>query len=312
MRILVTGAAGFIGSHVSDRLLAAGHEVIGLDNLSRGNLENLRNAQATGRFQFEQMDVTAPELAAVVGRINPEVVCHLAAQIDVRVSVTDPVFDVQQNVVGTVNLLDAARKSGCGKVVFTSSGGAIYGNPASLPVNETAPLAPESPYAASKAACELFLGTFAALYGLRWTSLALSNVYGPRQDPHGEAGVVAIFASALLESKTAMIFGDGQATRDFVYVGDVADAFALAVTNGAHDGRRFNIGTGQQTSVAELYAEIASQLKSDRKPTYADARAGELRASSLDATAARESLGWTPATTLEAGLARTIEWIAQA
>ena len=181
MRILVTGAAGFIGSNVTDRLLAAGHEVVGVDNLSRGQPANLEQAQRTGRFSLEQVDVTGPSLQALIQRISPEVICHLAAQIDVRVSIQNPVFDVQQNVVGTVNLLDAARRAGVGEVVFASSGGSIYGSPERLPVTEDAELAPESPYAASKAACELYFGTFASLYGLGWTALAFSNVYGPRR-----------------------------------------------------------------------------------------------------------------------------------
>ncbi len=309
MRVLVTGAAGFIGSNLVDGLLARGHEVIGLDNLSRGQLPNLRSALQEKDCSFEKFDVTDADLGAVLGRIQPEVICHLAAQIDVRVSVNSPVVDVQQNVVGTVNLLDAARRAGSRRVVFCSSGGSIYGSPETLPVAEDAPLAPESPYAASKAACELYLISFAKLYGLEWTSLALSNVYGPRQDPHGEAGVVALFASALLEGREATIFGDGEATRDFVYVGDVADAFARAVELDTAVGRRLNIGTSAQTSVKQLYDSLASIIGSDRQPRYAEGRLGELRASALDATAARDVLGWVPATSLEAGLANTVDWL---
>jgi UDP-glucose 4-epimerase len=309
VRILVTGAAGFIGSHVTDNLLAAGHEVVGLDDLSHGKLENLADAKSSDRFSFEQFDVTDPELPALVRRVRPDVICHLAAQIDVRVSVADPQLDVRLNVAGTVNLLEAARLHGVRKVVFTSSGGSIYGTPAQLPVDETAPVRPESQYAAGKAAGELYLNVYAALYGLAWTSLALANVYGPRQDPHGEAGVVAIFGTRLLQGLPTKIFGDGTSTRDYVHVADVADAFLRAVDPGAGDGRRFNIGTGRQTDVSELHTLIARTAGAKDSPETVGARPGELQAIALDATAAHRELGWSVQWQIEDGLAQTVDWL---
>ncbi|GAC1328805.1 MAG: hypothetical protein NVSMB13_16140 [Mycobacteriales bacterium] len=220
-RIMVTGAAGFIGSNLVDRLLAEGHQVEAVDDLSTGRLENLAearkvNADRAGAFSFTRFDITDPGLASVVARVQPEVICHLAAQIDVRVSVADPLADARLNVLGTINVLEAARLAGVRKVVFTSSGGSIYGEPTRLPVSERAGLDPRSPYAAGKAAGELYLGTWRAMYGLSYTALALGNVFGPRQDPHGEAGVVAIFATALLEGRPTTIFGDGTSSRDYV------------------------------------------------------------------------------------------------
>ncbi len=310
MRILVTGAAGFIGSHVCDRLLANGHEVVGLDDLSRGRMENLAEAQQSSAFSFERFDVTDPALSQLFERVRPDVVAHLAAQIDVRVSVAEPLLDIRLNVLGTVNMLEAARQTGTRKVVFTSSGGSIYGNPDRLPVNETAPLAPESQYAASKAAVELYLGVYQALYGLEWTSLALANVFGPRQDPHGEAGVVAIFGTRMLEGQNTKIYGDGTATRDYVYVGDVASAFALAVAPGAGDGRRFNIGTGRQCDVLELHQLVADIVGVDgAKPEMVPARPGELKAIALDASAAQQELGWSVRMPLEPGLDETVQWL---
>ncbi|HSP38286.1 MAG TPA: NAD-dependent epimerase/dehydratase family protein [Frankiaceae bacterium] len=309
MRILVTGAAGFIGSNVCDVLLADGHEVIGLDDLSRGKLENLTAARASDAFSFERFDVTDPQLAGLVERVAPEVICHLAAQIDVRVSVSDPQLDVRLNVAGTVNLLEAARLNGVRKVVFTSSGGSIYGTPKDLPVDETAPVRPESQYAAGKAAGELYLNVYDALYGVAWTSLALANVYGPRQDPHGEAGVVAIFGTRLLQGQPTKIFGDGTSTRDYVHVADVADAFRRAVQPGAGDGRRFNIGTGRQTDVRELHTLIARTAGGPDEPEMAEPRPGELQAIALDAGAAQRELGWSVQWQIEDGLAQTVDWL---
>ena len=309
MRILVTGAAGFIGSHVCDSLLGAGHDVVGLDDLSRGKLENLTDARSSDRFSFEQFDVTDPGLAELVKRVGPDVICHLAAQIDVRISVADPQLDLRLNVAGTVNLLEAARQHGVRKVVFTSSGGSIYGTPATLPVDETAPVRPESQYAAGKAAGELYLNVYSALYGLAWTSLALGNVYGPRQDPHGEAGVVAIFGTRLLSGQPTKIFGDGTSTRDYVHVADVADAFRRAVEPGAGDGRRFNIGTGRQTDVRELHTLIAAAAGGADEPQMAEPRPGELQAIALDASAAQRELGWSVQWEIEKGLAQTVDWL---
>jgi len=313
VQVLVTGAAGFIGSTVTDRLLADGHDVVGVDDLSHGSLDNLVAARSVARdrpgaFSFVAADITDPGFTEVVAVARPEVVCHLAAQIDVRVSVADPLLDARLNVLGTVAVLEAARRAGTRKVVFTSSGGSIYGTPANLPVTEQVPVDPESPYAAGKVCGEVYLGTYRHLYGMQTTSLALGNVFGPRQDPHGEAGVVAIFCTAMLQGRTAKIFGDGSSTRDYVYVADVADAFARATSHRA-DGLRLNIGTGRQTSVRELHGIVAAATGRPDEPRTAEPRLGELQAIALDCALAREVLGWEPRTTLEQGVPATVDFI---
>jgi UDP-glucose 4-epimerase len=307
VKALVTGAAGFIGSTLVDRLLAEGHEVTGVDDMSRGRPENLASARRAAAFRFERCDVAAPELADVLRASAPEVVFHLAAQIDVRVSVADPLVDLRANVQGTVNLAEAARCSGVGKVVLASSGGSIYGAPELLPVDEAAPVDPHSPYAAGKVAAELYLAAYAAMYGLRFTSLALGNVYGPRQDPAGEAGVVAIFIGAMLEGRPTQIFGDGTATRDYVYVDDVVDAFVRAGERG--DGRRFNIGTGEATSVQQLHGMIAKLCGVDAEPRLLPARLGELQGIALNSAAAAAALDWRPRVGLAEGLRLTAAWL---
>ena len=313
MRVLVTGAAGFIGSTLVDRALAEGHDVVGVDDLSRGRLENLAAARAVnesrpGAFSFVRHDITAPDLRDVVVAARPEVICHLAAQVDVRVSVADPMLDARLNILGTINVLESAVAANARKIVFTSSGGSIYGTPAQLPVSERAKVSPESPYAASKVAGEIYLGTYRALHGLDYTSLALGNVYGPRQDPHGEAGVVAIFASAFRDGRQTTIFGDGSSTRDYVYVDDVVDAFVRALQPAFASGRRLNIGTGVQTSVRDLHSLIARIYDCPDEPITGEPRKGELQAISLDNSAARGA-GWQPWTSMEFGAAATVAWI---
>ncbi len=309
MRVLVTGAAGFIGSNVCDRLIADGHTVFGVDDLSRGTLSNIEDAARGGSFDFERFDVTDPGFPALVARVAPESVCHLAAQIDVRVSVADPLLDARLNLLGTINALEAARLAGVDKFVFTSSGGSIYGTPAALPVDESQPLSPESQYAAGKAACELYLNVYRAAYGLRSSSLALANVYGPRQDPHGEAGVVAIFSTAMLLGRPTRIYGDGSQIRDYVFVGDVADAFTSVCVPGTGDGKRFNIGTGSQTSVCDLHSLIAETVGVPDEPLFAPPRLGELQAIALDWSLAARELGWRPRRVLRAGIVETVDWI---
>lgn len=309
MRVLVTGAAGFIGSNVCDRLIADGHTVFGVDDLSRGTLSNIEDAARGGSFDFERFDVTDPGFPALVARVAPESVCHLAAQIDVRVSVADPLLDARLNLLGTINALEAARLAGVDKFVFTSSGGSIYGTPAALPVDESQPLSPESQYAAGKAACELYLNVYRAAYGLRSSSLALANVYGPRQDPHGEAGVVAIFSTAMLLGRPTRIYGDGSQIRDYVFVGDVADAFTSVCVPGTGDGRRFNIGTGSQTSVCDLHSLIAETVGVPDEPLFAPPRLGELQAIALDWSLAARELGWRPRRVLREGIVETVDWI---
>lgn len=310
-RVLVTGGAGFIGSTLVDRLLAEGHTVTVVDDLSTGSLSNLETARANpdARFTFHRLDLTGDGLDEVVARSAPEVVLHLAAQMDVRRSVADPVFDATVNVLGTVKLLEAARRHDVAKLVFATSGGCIYGEPAEadLPIDESYDGHPESPYGASKRGVEEYFHTYAALYGLRWTSLALGNVYGPRQDPAGEAGVVSIFGGRMLRGEPVTIYGDGLQSRDFVFVDDVVDAFVRAM--GAGDGLRLNIGTGQRTSVQQLFDTLATIIGYEQAAAYAPERPGELRHIALDTSAAAAALGWKPWTGLTEGLSATVEWL---
>lgn len=308
MQALVTGAAGFIGSTLVDRLLAVGHRVVGIDDLSNGRLVNLEAAIAGGRFDFVEADLTDADLIGLLGRYRPEVVYHLAAQIDVRRSVQDPEFDATVNVVGTVRLAEAARRAGTRKIVFTSSGGAIYGVPDRYPTSESAPADPASPYAAGKLAGELYLTTFRHLYGTDCSFIAPSNVYGPRQDPHGEAGVVAIFTTALLAGRPTVVFGDGSNTRDYVFVEDVVEAFVLA-GGAAGSGQRFNIGTGIETSDRALHTTVARAVGAPDSPGFApERRRGDLTRSCLDSGKAERMLGWRPKVRLDDGILRTAEY----
>ena len=310
-RALVTGGAGFIGSTLVDRLLAEGHTVDVVDNLSTGSLANVAEARlsGTGQFHFHQLDVRSPDLAGLMGRRKPDVVYHLAAQADVRVSVADPVLDADINVLGSLRVLEAARAAGARKVVFASSGGTIYGDVEQLPIKESQPQRPLSPYGVAKKAVGDYLFAYRELHGLEYTALALANVYGPRQDLRGEAGVVAIFAGRLLSGEPCLIFGDGKQTRDFVFVDDVVDAFSRAGERGT--GLLCNIGTGVETSVNELYAAMARNAGVNQPPIYAPARSGELQRSSLDPSRAALHLGWKPWTTVDKGTAAVLDWSRQ-
>lgn len=310
MRALVTGGAGFIGSTLVDRLLAEGHQVDVIDDLSSGSMANLADARTTPdhRFTLHRIDICDPGVVELIERQAPEVVFHLAAQVDVRVSVADPVRDAMVNVVGSLNVLEGARRAASRKVVFASSGGTIYGepDPERLPIDESHTQHPISPYGVAKKVVSDYLFAYRELHDLEFTSLALANVYGPRQDPHGEAGVVAIFAGRLLAGETCRIFGDGEATRDYVYVDDVVDAFVRAAGRGS--GLVLNIGTGVETSVNHLYATMAQVAGVDRSAELAPARGGELARSSLDAGRAEIHLGWKPWTDLPAGTTSVLDY----
>ena len=307
---MVTGGAGFIGSALADRLLAEGHAVDVVDNLATGSLANLADARRNrdGHFHFHQLDVRSVDLADLMHKCRPEVVFHLAAQADVRVSVAEPVFDADVNVLGSLRVLEGARSSGARKVVFASSGGTIYGNPdpSDLPVKESYPQQPLSPYGVSKKVVTDYLAAYRELHNLEFTSLALANVYGPRQDPYGEAGVVAIFTGRLLAGQPCTIYGDGTQTRDFVFVDDVVDAFARAADRGG--GLLLNIGTGTETSVNDLYHAMVTHVSIDRPAVRAPARPGELQRSCLDPGRAAIHLGWKPWTTLVEGAAAVLDW----
>jgi len=305
---LVTGGAGFIGSTLVDRLLAEGHTVDVVDDLSSGSLANLAEARTagSGRFHFHQLDIRSHDVVGLMERRKPEVVFHLAAQKDVRVSVDDPVLDADINILGSLRVLEGARVGGARKFVFAASGGTLYGDTDQLPTKESAPHQPVSPYGITKKAFIDYLFAYRALHGLEYAALALSNVYGPRQDPHGEAGVVAIFAGRLLAGEPCLIYGDGSQTRDYVYVDDVVDAFSRA--SGRGSGLICNIGTSTETSVNDLYWTMARNAGIDQPPLYAPARAGELQRSSLDIGRAAIHLGWKPWTTLEKGTAAVLEW----
>lgn len=306
---MVTGGAGFIGSTLVDRLLADGHAVDVVDDLSSGSLANLADARASGgtALTIHHIDIRQPEMTDLVAHRRPAVIFHLAAQIDVRHSVDDPVFDAAVNVLGSVRVLEGARAAGTDRVVFAASGGTLYGepDPADLPIKESLEQNPLSPYGVSKKAVIDYLIAYRALYSLEFCALALGNVYGPRQNPHGEAGVVAIFAEALLGHRPVTIFGDGEQIRDYVYVDDVVDAFARAATRGG--GLVINVGTGKGTSVNELYRVLSAAAQLDVPVRRAPARAGELQRNVLDVGRAAMQLGWRPRTTLAEGTTSVVD-----
>jgi UDP-glucose 4-epimerase len=301
MKILVTGGAGFIGSHVAGAFLKAGHTVTVLDNLSGGKLRNLPKGA-----KFLKMDIRDGKgLRRLFSRARFDVVDHHAAQMSVPDSVRDPLFDADVNVRGLLELLEAGRMHGLKKFIHISSGGTVYGEPAKLPARETMPIVPTSPYGITKAVGEDYLRFYALQYGLNYTVLRYSNVYGPRQEPHGEAGVVAIFAKKMLAGEAPKIFGDGGVIRDYVYVEDVAAANLAALRKGS--GEAFNIGTGKPTTVRELYANIATAAGFRGAPVFAPSRAGDLAANWLSNTKARGALGWRPRVALAVGITRTVE-----
>jgi UDP-glucose 4-epimerase len=298
VRAVVTGGAGFIGSHIVDALLARGDEVHVLDDLSTGKRANVAEGAT-----LHDGDIRT-DSDKVFGAVKPDACFHLAAQIDVRVSVDRPHVDAEVNVIGTVRVLEAARRHGT-KVVFSSTGGAIYGE-CDGPASEDAPRLPLAPYGTSKLAAEEYLATYNRLYGSSHVALRYGNVYGPRQDAHGEAGVVAIFMSRLRDGDTPRIFGDGKQTRDYVYVGDVVAATLAALDS---DASVLNVGSGVETSVLELYEHIQRAAGVEREPEFAPPRPGELQRSVLDPSRAKRELGWEPKRSLDEGLAETWAWI---
>jgi UDP-glucose 4-epimerase len=310
VRALVTGGAGFIGSTLVDRLLERGDQVTVVDDFSSGSEANLTSARATAgdRLDVLRLDIREPASLDAMRDTRADVVFHLAAQADVRVSVADPILDARTNVIGTLHVLEAARQSGVSRVVFASSGGTIYGEPdlSAIPLDETQPRRPVSPYGVSKKVGGDYLFAYRALHGLDYVALALANVYGPRQDPHGEAGVVAIFAGRLLEGQPCTIFGTGEQTRDYVYVDDVADAFVRGGDRGG--AALLNIGTSVETSVNELYRSMADAAGVTADAQYAPARLGELDRIALDPSAAGRVLGWQPSVDLATGTGRVLDW----
>jgi UDP-glucose 4-epimerase len=306
MRVLVTGGAGFIGSNLVDALIEHGHEVAVLDDFSTGKEENLEAAARDGAIVRRADIRDAGAVAGVVDEVRPQVIFHLAAQVDVRRSVADPRFDARTNVEGTINVLDAARGIGA-RVVNVSTGGAIYGDVDTIPTAEDVEPLPEAPYGQSKFCAERYVALYRRLFGLSGVTARLGNVYGPRQDPLGEAGVIAIFCGLLERGEQPTIFGSGDQTRDYIYIADVVEALLALLAEPAARGE-FNIGTGRATSVRDIIAALAPFADGTFEPRFAPARDGEIEHSCLDVTRAREELGWTARTELADGLRRTLEW----
>ncbi len=303
MRILVTGGAGFIGSNLSDRLLAEGHDVAILDDLSTG-----RRDQVPSGARFYEADLNDPSATdRCVAEFRPEIVSHHAAQIDVRRSVTDPVFDARTNILGSIALLQSCTRHGVRKVIYASTGGAIYGEGRVLPAPEDHPVHPEAPYGASKHAVEHYLHLWKLLHGLDWTVLRYPNVYGPRQSPHGEAGVNAIFIGLMAAGERPRVFGTGEQVRDYLFIDDVVEANVLALSMAG--GEILNLGTGVPTSVNDIVRELNHILDTRLEPIREPARAGEIQRIYLDAARARRMLGWTPRVEFADGLRRTVEWV---
>jgi len=300
VKSLVTGGAGFIGSHLVDRLVMEGHEVMVLDNLSHGRRANVNKAA-----RFVKLDIRSPKVDAQLRKFRPQAVFHMAAQMEVRKSVENPMFDAEINILGLVNVLKAAVGAGCPRVLFASSGGAVYGEQEAFPATEAHPTRPLSPYGVTKRAGELYCDYFATL-GLKCASMRLANVYGPRQDPHGEAGVVAIFSEMMLSGKTPTINGTGKQTRDYVFVEDVADAFIAALTRGIEGP--YNVGTGVETDVNALSALIAAKAGFTGSPVHGPAKEGEQMRSVISASRLTQATDWEAVTNLDEGLERTVAW----
>ena len=315
MRILITGGAGFIGSNVAAAYVRAGHEVAVLDNFRTGSKRNLPAAATLFVGDISQ----AQDVEAAFQQFRPEVVSHHAAQLDVRCSLDDPAYDASINVLGALNVLLQAARTGAKRFIFASSGGAIYGDAEHLPSGESTPARPLSPYGLTKQTFESYLHLWRQAHGIVPVILRYANVYGPRQSTQGEAGVIAIFSQRLLRGRPCVIYGDGHSTRDYVYVGDVVEANCLALTRG--DGGTFNIGTGRQTTIREVYDTVRGAVETwqgsnnDRKslaePQFVPARAGEVYHSALDSRHAGEVLGWSPRVILREGIAHTVEWLHQ-
>jgi UDP-glucose 4-epimerase len=305
VKILVTGGAGFIGSHVVDTLIAAGYEVVIVDDLSTGRASNLNPAA-----KFYQVDIRSPEIESIFAKERPDFVDHHAAQMDVRRSVVDPLFDADVNVRGSINLIECARKYGVKRFVYISTGGAVYGEPVYLPCDENHPIQPICPYGASKHTVEHYLYMYDFLYGLKYTVLRYPNVYGPRQDPHGEAGVVAIFTGLMITGKQAYVNGDGLQERDFVYVGDCARANLLALTAVEESGI-YNLGTGHGTNINEIFDVLKSITNYPLPRMHNPAKLGETRKIFLEASKAQQELGWLPTIGLEQGMTKTVDYFRQ-
>jgi len=301
MKILVTGGAGFIGSNVVDAYIKKGYEVVVVDDLSSGKKENLNK-----KAKFYELDICDKALEDVFEEKKFDIVNHHAAQVDVRKSIADPAFDARVNIEGSLNVLENCRKHRVKKIIFASSGGVIYGECGVVPPNEDSPVSPLSPYGINKYAVERYLSTYEKIHGLKYTALRYGNVYGPRQDPFGEAGVVAIFSGKMLNNEEVNIFGDGKQVRDYIYVGDVVKVNMLCLENG--DNEIFNIGTGKSTSVNSIFSEMKKLIGYSRDAAYRPPRAGELIKSSLDVRKAEERLGWKAEVGLREGLKRTIDF----
>lgn len=301
-KILVTGGAGFIGSHVVDLFIERGFEVVILDDLSTGRASNLNS-----KARFYQMDIRNPEIRKIFETERPDYVSHHAAQMDVRRSVAQPLFDADVNILGSINLIECAKEFNVKRFVYISTGGAVYGEPEYLPCNEAHPINPICQYGASKHTVEHYLYMYHVNYDLKYTVLRYPNVFGPRQDPHGEAGVVAIFTGKMLAGEPVTINGDGEQTRDFVYVGDCAFANYLAVTV-EHQPGIYNLGWGRPTSINEIFATLAKVTGYPIPVAYGPAKVGETRHIYLDASKVGKDLGWTPTLNLEEGLAKTVEY----
>jgi UDP-glucose 4-epimerase len=311
VKVFVTGGAGFIGSTLVDRLLAEDHEVDVVDDLSSGSLANLADARrsAQRRLSFHQLDIRSPDLAELMKRCRPQVVYHLASLRSPRGALGDPVSDAEVNIVGSLRVLEGARVTGAQKVVFATNGAEIYGeaDPAELPVKESHPQRPLTPHGVAKKAVVDYLEAYREIHNLEFTALAMSNVYGPRQDPDSEGGVVSRFVARLLSEDVVTVFGDGTQTRDFVYVDDAVDALARSAERGG--GLLLNVGTGAETAISELYRLLAARLGVDRPAAVAPARPGEILRSAVDPSRAAIHLGWRPWTTMDDGTAAVIEWL---